>query len=274
MVKGVPVFVGEWGADGWAIADWQTALYDLSRWADGQVAGQLAAGSGGSFAIVLLAGLLTSLTPCMLSMLPIAVGYMGGYGDGGDRVDAGRFSWQSLGRSAAFSLGVATTLAMLGMVAALFGRIYGQLGWGLPVVVSLIAIAMGLNLLEVLPLRFPALDRWLPIPESVGGAARSYLVGLTFGLVASPCSTPVLATLLAWVSATGRPALGGALLLTYAIGYVSPLVLAGTFAATLKRLLSLRQWGRWITPMSGVVLITFGVVSLVNWLPLERWGVV
>jgi cytochrome c-type biogenesis protein len=249
----------------------QTTLYDLTRWADGLVASQLAAGSGGSFAIVLLAGLLTSLTPCMLSMLPIAVGYMGGYGDGKDS-EGRSFSWGALGRSACFALGLATTLALLGMGAALFGRVYGQVGWGAPVVVSLVAIAMGLNLLEVLPLRFPALDRWLSVPEGVGGPARSYLVGLTFGLVASPCSTPVLATLLAWVSATGRPVLGGLLLLTYAIGYVSPLVLAGTFAATIKRLLALRQWGQWITPASGVVLIAFGVISLVNRLPFDRAG--
>ena len=91
---------------------------------------------------------------------------------------------------------------------------------------------------------------------------KSYLLGLTFGLVASPCSTPVLATLLAWVSSTGDVILGGVLLLAYAVGYVAPLVLAGTFTATIKKLLALRKWSSWITPTSGVLLVGFGVFSL------------
>jgi cytochrome c-type biogenesis protein len=88
------------------------------------------------------------------------------------------------------------------------------------------------------------------------------LLGLTFGLVASPCSTPVLATILAWISTTGDPVLGSALLLAYTTGYVAPLVLAGTFTATIKKLLELRRWSGWITPVSGALLVGFGVFSL------------
>ena len=80
--------------------------------------------------------------------------------------------------------------------------------------------------------------------------------------MASPCSTPVLATLLAWVAKTGNLGLGGVLLLTYAIGYATPLIIAGTFTATIKNLLQLRQWGAWINPFSGVLLLGFGVFSL------------
>jgi cytochrome c-type biogenesis protein len=61
--------------------------------------------------------------------------------------------------------------------------------------------------------------------------------------------------------------LGGALLLTYALGYVVPLVLAGTFTAAIKQVLELRQWSAWITPASGVLLLGFGIVSLVTRLP-------
>jgi len=120
---------------------------------------------------------------------------------------------------------------------------------------------MGLNLLEALPLRFPALGEFdfiAEIPEGI----RAYFVGLTFGLVASPCSTPVLATLLAWVASTGDPLLGGGLLLAYTIGYAAPLVLAGTFTAAIKQFLELRRWSSWITPASGALLVGFGVFSL------------
>jgi cytochrome c-type biogenesis protein len=91
---------------------------------------------------------------------------------------------------------------------------------------------------------------------------RSFLIGLTFGLVASPCSTPVLATLLAWISSTQNPVLGGGLLLSYTSGYVLPVIVAGTFTATLKQFLALRRWSGWINPASGILLLGFGVFSL------------
>ncbi len=232
----------------------QTQLYQLQQLATQLVETQLTHLTWVSLGIVFAAGLLTSLTPCMLSMLPIAIGYIGGY-------EAKSRTWAAV-QSAWFSLGLATTLALLGVAAAVLGKVYGQVGIGLPIAVSLIAIIMGLNLLEALPLQLPSIDGMRWIPQNVPQGTRSYLLGLTFGLVASPCSTPVLASLLAWISTTGNPWLGSGLLLAYAMGYVAPLVLAGTFTATIKKLLELRQWSGWITPASGVLLVGFGVFSL------------
>jgi cytochrome c-type biogenesis protein len=232
----------------------QTRLYELGNFADTLVANQLSHLTITSVGIIFLAGLLTSLTPCMLSMLPITIGYIGGY-EAKSRI-------QAAAQSAWFALGLATTLAGLGIAAAGLGSVYGKVGAGLPIVVSAIAILMGLNLLEALPLQLPnwgGMD-WISrdLPEGV----RSYLIGLTFGLVASPCSTPVLITLLAWVTETKDPVLGGVLLLSYTVGYVAPLVLAGTFTASIKKLLELRRWSNWITPASGALLVGFGVFSL------------
>jgi cytochrome c-type biogenesis protein len=61
--------------------------------------------------------------------------------------------------------------------------------------------------------------------------------------------------------------LGAALLLAYTAGYVAPLILAGTFTAVIKQLLAVRKWSGWITPTSGILLIGFGVFSLVARLP-------
>lgn len=234
----------------------KTSLYHLQHAADVLVSGQLTRLSPATVGIIFVAGLLTSLTPCMLSMLPITIGYIGGY--------EAKSRWQAAVQSTWFALGLATTLAALGILAAIAGRIYGQVGIGLPIIVSLISILMGLNLLEALPLRLPSFTgtEWISKdwPESV----RSYLLGLTFGLVASPCSTPVLATLLAWVSTTRNPLLGSVLLLAYTLGYVAPLILAGTFTASIKKILELRRWSGWITPASGVLLIGFGVFTLLS----------
>ena len=237
----------------------QTQLFLLERFADRVVSTQLDHLSVLSIGIIFLAGLVTSLTPCMLSMLPITVGYIGGYESEGRLNAAAQSSW--------FALGLATTLAILGIVATTIGKVYGQIGIGLPIVVSLVAIAMGLNLLEILPLRFPSLGATDWISQDLPRGLRSYLIGLTFGLIASPCSTPVLATLLTWVATTQNLILGGGLLIAYAIGYVTPLVIAGTFTASIKKILELRRWSSWINPVSGALLLGFGIFSLLSRLP-------
>lgn len=236
-----------------------TQLYQIEQLANSLVGNQLTHLSVVSIAIIFTAGLLTSLTPCMLSMLPLTVGYIGGYETKGRLQAAIQSSW--------FALGLATTLAGLGIFAATVGKVYGQIGIGLPIVVSLVAIIMGLNLLEILPLQFPSWGGTDWIKEDLPTGLRSYLFGLTFGLVASPCSTPVLATLLAWVGKTGDLVLGGILLVAYACGYVAPLVLAGTFTASIKKLLELRRWSGWINPVSGALLLGFGVFSLLSRIP-------
>lgn len=234
----------------------QVSLYQLEQLADGLVSSQLDHLSLISLAIIFGAGLFTSLTPCMLSMLPIIIGYIGGYESQGRLQAASQSLW--------FASGLATTLAAMGIVAAIAGRVYGQIGVGLPIVVSIIAILMGLYVLELFPLQLPSLGGTEWIGNEWPRGIRSYLLGLTFGLVASPCSTPVLATLLAWVSAQQDPVLGSTLLLSYTAGYVAPLIIAGTFTASIKKLLELRQWSSWITPASGIMLVGFGVFSLLT----------
>lgn len=90
-----------------------------------------------------------------------------------------------------------------------------------------VAALMGFNLLGVLPFSFPSLDvdvRRLPVPP----VATAYAAGLTFALAASPCSTPILASLLAFAATQDAPAAGAGLLFAYSLGYIAPLLVAAT----------------------------------------------
>ncbi|PLZ90255.1 cytochrome c biogenesis protein CcdA [Fischerella thermalis] len=234
----------------------QTQFYEIEQFADSLVSNQLTHLSLLSIGVIFIAGLLTSLTPCMLSMLPITIGYIGGY--------EAKSRLQAAAQSTWFAFGLATTLASLGIIAALVGKVYGQIGFGLPILVSVIAILMGLNLLEALPLQMPSFGGTEWISQELPQGVRAYAIGLSFGLVASPCSTPVLASLLGWVANTQDLILGAVLLISYTAGYVAPLILAGTFTASIKKILELRRWSGWINPISGALLVGFGVFSLVS----------
>ncbi|MFQ4142978.1 cytochrome c biogenesis protein CcdA [Chlorogloeopsis sp. ULAP02] len=239
----------------------QTQLYQLEQFANSLVSSQLTHLSLFSVGIIFVAGLLTSLTPCMLSMLPITIGYIGGY--------EAKSRLQAAAQSTWFALGLATTLATLGVVAAVVGKVYGQIGIGLPIIVSILAILMGLNLLEALPLQLPSFGGTDWISQELPQGLRAYAIGLSFGLVASPCSTPVLASLLGWVANTQDLILGAIVLISYTAGYVAPLILAGTFTASIKKLLEMRRWSGWINPVSGILLVGFGVFSLISRIPLS-----
>lgn len=137
----------------------------------------------------------------------------------------------------------------------------------MPLVAAAVAVAMGLNLLGLLPLTLPSFFGSYDAKEAAGklpSAVQMFLAGAAFAFVASPCATPVLASLLAYVASTGDAFLGGGLLLVYTLGFVSPLVVAAAFTGTLKRMLALRQYARWVNPASGALLLAGGTYALLD----------
>ena len=234
-------------------------ISDLTRYGEQLINNGLNNPSPLKLLIVFLGGLFTSFGPCSLSLLPITVAYLAGF----------KTKQTPLQRTISFCIGIVLSLVILGSLSGFLGKIYGQLPGFFSIFISFLAIVMGLNLLGILKFSLPS----GPDPETwknkVPSALAPVSAGLAFGLASSPCTTPVLAVLIAWVAKQGNPLTGTIYLGSFAIGQIVPLFIAGTFAASIPKLLSLRPIGKWVPPISGVILLTVGLISLLSILDIK-----
>ncbi len=207
-----------------------------------------------SIFLVFAGGLLTSLGPCSLSLLPVTVAYLAGFDN----------KQSPLMRSFNFCSGIILSLVILGSLSGLLGKIFGQVPEFWSKIVALIAVLMGLNLLGVLNIQLPNSPDPSIWSKKVPPSLAPISTGLVFGLASSPCTTPVLAVLLAWIAHTGNPITGIFFLASFGLGQVTPLIIAGTAAATIPKILSLRPISRWIPPISGSILLTVGCLNLLS----------
>ncbi len=210
-----------------------------------------------TLALVFVGGLITSISPCILSMVPLLMGYIGGYGQGP----------RSRGFTLSFSfvVGLAVTFAVLGFIAAYFGRVFGQISDIWYYILAAVAIVMGLQLLGVLSFDLPGLKK---IPVRNTGPVGALVMGMLFGLVASPCATPVLAVIITYAAVQAEPFYGSGLLFIYGLGHGIPLLAAGTFTGLAGNMPKMSRYTQYLSYASGLVLVILGLVLLAwaNWL--------
>jgi cytochrome c-type biogenesis protein len=209
-----------------------------------------------AFGAVFLAGVLSSASPCVLASIPLVVGYVGGYADG-DRSKAFRYSL-------AFVLGLSLTFTAFGAAAGLFGTMFGTLGGRWYLAAGTVALVMGGQLMGLYELRLPVRINYRP---KQGGVVGSFLLGLFFGVVSSPCATPVLVVLLTVVATKGEVLYGVALLFTYAIGHCLLMLAAGTFTGFVESLVKAKgivNFSAWTKRFGGFIVALVGIYLIWN----------
>tara|TARA_B100000700_G_C15030010_1_gene850023 strand:+ start:1132 stop:1800 length:669 start_codon:yes stop_codon:yes gene_type:complete len=200
------------------------------------------------------AGFLTSLGPCSLSLLPVTVAFLAGFENKNNPFI----------RSFSFCSGIILSLVLLGSISGVLGRIYGNIPSLIPIIVGFLSLLMGLNLIGIIKIPLPAGPDPKNWGEKVPNSIAPIAAGFAFGLASSPCTTPVLAVLLAWIAQSGEPLIGAILLASFGAGQVLPLFIAGSAAAQIPNLLALRKFSRWIPLVSGVIFITTGTLTLLS----------
>jgi cytochrome c-type biogenesis protein len=204
-----------------------------------------------AFGLVFMGGVLTSLGPCNVAMIPLVVGYVGG----SHNLPRARAFLLSL----TFAVGLALTFMLLGLAAALIGGLIGAATTWWYYLVAFVCFIIGLNMLGLIHLEIPLWLGGLREKVTLKGMPGALVLGLVSGLVASQCATPVLAAILTYVMAEGALLYGAALLFVYALGRGLPIVLAGTFTGILKQIQAFGRWNSLMEKIAGVVVIAVGL---------------
>lgn len=204
--------------------------------------------------LAFLGGVMSSLLPCTVGMLPVLIGYVGGY------TESSRLA--ILRQILLFMVGFALVLTALGILASVLGTAMAALvGAGWYYFLGVLAIVMGLQLLEVIQLPLPQFVTRLPETRS-GQWLAPIALGAAFGAASSPCGTPFLTAILGFISREKSWMLGGASLFSYAFGQSMLLLVVGLFTGLIKQMALFRQVGALITRLSAAVFILGGVLLI------------
>jgi cytochrome c biogenesis protein CcdA len=206
---------------------------------------------GLAFVAVFIGGLISAASPCVLAAIPLIIGYVGGYSEGNKK--------KAALYSLVFILGLSITFTLLGAAASFMGQLFGFLGRWLYIGLAAIAVLMGLPLMGLVHISLPFQKTKTVETKGLLGA---FLLGLLTGTVSSPCATPVLAVILAYVSTQGDMVYGGSLLFVYALGHCALIFIAGLSIGFTESIISsqgIKNFSLYAKRLSGAILVVVGI---------------
>lgn len=200
-----------------------------------------------SIPLALTGGAVSAFNPCCMAMIPSMAILLG----------QSRLSsrWKGFFIAALFVFGFATAMAVMGALTTGLGLIFGQYGQSIRYIATGVLFFMGFNLLGIFRLNLPALHRAKAL-QAHGGP---FVIGFLFTFVVAPCSTPILASILAYAAVTKSVGYGSGLLFVYGVGAGIPLIVTGSFMGSLGILKYVEQHRKRVDQVTAITLMLIGI---------------
>ena len=228
----------------------ETIFLTVYEWmADGSTVAALGCFAWGMISVL--------FSPCHLASIPLIVAYVGGQQKAVNPKEAGVYS-------AAFTLGLFITIALIGIICALLGRMLGDVGdyWQVLIGAVLIWVALGMLGIEKCSMSGSLLYRL-----NFKGIFGAFALGLGYGILSGSCTFGFIAQILALITVQQKVTTGILFILLFAIGHCLPIVIAGSSTAVVRRLIENRTWqgaGNWFRKGAGMVIGLLGVYFVLN----------
>jgi cytochrome c-type biogenesis protein len=209
-------------------------------------------GSFVDYFIAFASGVLVSFTPCVYPVMPITASFIAGANTTGTR-------WHGFALSLLYVLGMAIVYSVLALIAALSGKVFGQIQNSAP-----FYFIVGVMLIFFAAVMFDKI-----MMPSLGGRGAHQLksdnfwsvllFGMVAGLVVGPCTAPVLGSLLVYISSKQNIFHGISLMFVFAYGVGASLIVVGTFSGLLGRMPKSGMWLLRIKQICGLILLVSGL---------------
>ena len=228
----------------------ETFFVTVNEW----IAGGVAIASLGCF----LWGMISVVfSPCHLASIPLIVAYVGAQEEVPKTKRAAFYS-------VAFTVGLFITIALIGIICALLGRMLGDVGnyWQILVGLVLVWVALGMFGVEKCSMSGNLLSK-----VKLRGMVGALVLGLAYGVLSGSCTFGFIAPILAIVTVQEKVATGVMFILLFAIGHCLPIVVAGSSTAAVKRVLENSRWqdaGNWFRKGAGALIAALGLYFIVN----------
>jgi cytochrome c-type biogenesis protein len=198
------------------------------------------------FGASFLGGVISSISPCSLSMLPLIIGYVGGYSDAKPL--------KTLLQMSVFVIGSGIVFAFIGGLCALTGKIFIGNPYFALIAASIILI-MGLKILGVIEFELPTIIKEIPKNKLNNDFLYPLILGAVFALIGTPCSTPILASIMAFATIFAKISYAVIMLFLFSLGQGLILILAGFITSKLKNNNNFYKISENIMKISGFLLI-------------------
>ena len=200
------------------------------------------------FAASLAGGVIASISPCSLAMLPLSVGYVGGYSK--------ETPLRTFVQLCFFIFGTAIVFSIIGIICAVTGSVFAStMGGYFTLIMASLLLVMGLKLTDILDFDMPVIIKAMPSNSTNSLFLYPVLLGIAFALAGTPCSTPILAGIMAF-AAMGKNLWAAVIMLfLFALGQGLILIVAGLFTSGVKNLKKFAGFSEILLKVSGVLLI-------------------
>ena len=197
------------------------------------------------------------LSPCHIASIPLIVSYMAGQ-------EKGLYTRSATFYEAVFTIGLFITIAIVGIICSILGRMLGDIGPWWTIVVGVILICVALDMLGV---QACSISGSLIARLQIRGIGGAFILGLAYGVLSGSCTFGFIAPILAIITIQQKIATGILFIVLFGIGHCFPIAIAGSSAALVRRVLEssrLQKGGQWFRRIAGVAVASLGAYFIIQ----------